>query len=195
MHEDSTCPADIIAKLISEPTTRHSTRPVRDSVGPRRRRDGRGLPSARHAPRPHRRYQNPVCRRSRPTRTSASASSAKRTLSRSSIIRISARSYDVGDARTAPTFLVMEYLEGETLARAPQERGAAARPGAQDRDPDRRRARRRAPCRHRPPRSEAGQHHAYEERREAARLRAGEEHSGRCVSGTRQSMRRRRRRT
>ena len=57
-------------------------------------------------------------RRSQPTRIGATGSSARRGPSRRSIIRTSARCIDVGD-QDGVDFLVLEYLEGETLARAP----------------------------------------------------------------------------
>ena len=82
--------------------------------------------------------------------------------------------YDVG-SHEGTEYLVMEYLEGETLATRHREGPAAARPAPPDRDPDRRRARPRAPARDRPPRPQARQRHAHEERREAARLRSRED--------------------
>ena len=74
----------------------------------------------------------------------------------------------------ARDYLVMELLEGETLAARLAARGAAARRGAAPRHRDRRALDAGAPRRHRPSRSQAGQHHAHEGGREAARLRAGE---------------------
>ena len=77
--------------------------------------------------------------------------------------------------------LVLELVEGETLADRLVQRRAAARPGAAHRDPDRERARHGASRGHRPSRPQARQHHAHAERRrvrgtdgQAARLRAGE---------------------
>ena len=57
--------------------------------------------------------------------------------------------FDIGREAQAPDYLVMECLEGETLAGSPEARSAAARPGAEDGDRDRRRARHGAPRRHR----------------------------------------------
>ena len=51
--------------------------PVRDSRRHRCRRDGRGLQGARHPPWPHRRHQGAARRRSRQTRTAATASNRK----------------------------------------------------------------------------------------------------------------------
>ncbi len=77
---------------------------------------------------------------------------------------------------TARRALVLELVEGETLARAARARAAADRRGARDRAADRRRARSRARQGHRPSRSEAGQHQDHAGRRgQGARLRAGEE--------------------
>ena len=64
----------------------------------RRGRDGRGLPRARHAARPHRRHQGPSRRTSRLAPSCASASSARRGPSPPSTIRTSASLHDVGRA-------------------------------------------------------------------------------------------------
>ncbi len=81
--------------------------------------------------------------------------------------------YDVG--REGETgFVVMEYLEGETLAARIAKGAASARPGRPRGDTARRGARPGAPAGHRPSRREAGQRHADALRREAARLRARE---------------------
>ena len=117
------------------------------------------------------------------TRSCASASTAKPApSSRLAHTNICAL-FDVGD-QDGVDYLVMELLDGETLA-ARLAQGAAARStGPCDRDRHRRRARRRAPRRHRPPRPQAGQRHADESRREAARLRPGQgRHAGRRGHG------------
>ena len=86
--------------------------------------------------------------------------------------------YDVG--REGETdYLVMEYLEGETLADRLGKGAAADRAGPALRDRDRRRARQGAPAGDRAPGPEARQRHAHEVGREAARLRPGEAARGR----------------
>ena len=82
---------------------------------------------------------------------------------------------------------------GRDAGAAAEEGRAAARSGAEDRDSDCRRARRRASRRHRPPRSEAGQRHAHEDRREVARLRIGEDGCSRRRGRGSRCCRRRRR--
>ena len=83
-------------------------------------------------------------------------------------------------------FLVMELVEGETLARPARSRDRCrstrrCRYG----DRDRRRARPRAPRGHRASRPQAGQHHADERarQRQAARLRPCAKLSGRAAAG------------
>ena len=72
------------------------------------------------------------------------------------------------------TALVLELVEGPTLADASR-RGRCRRRGPAHRAPDRRGARSRARSRHRPSRSQAGQHQGATRRHgEGARLRAGQ---------------------
>ncbi len=89
--------------------------------------------------------------------------------------------YDVGaaeiDGREA-RFLVMELLDGETLAERLGRGALHRRAGHRSGDRDSRRARRGARDGYHPSRLEAGQHHADEVRRQAARLRAGAVDSG-----------------
>ena len=100
------------------------------------------------------------CRRtSRPTPSVVPASRAKRACSPRSTIRTSARSTDWRNPM-ACTALVLELVEGPTLAERLERGTAADRRGARDCAPDRRGARRRAREGHRPSRSEAGQHRA-----------------------------------
>ena len=70
--------------------------------------------------------------------------------------------YDIGH-QDGTDYLVMEYLEGETLAQR-LEGAAAAGACPAVRHSDCRRAGQSAPQGHHPPRSEARQHHADEER-------------------------------
>ena len=84
--------------------------------------------------------------------------------------------YDVGelpDEVGGGLFLVMQFLEGETLAAASVARAAVDQGDARRRHSDRRSAGRRASRRHRASRSETGQRDADARRRAAARLRPG----------------------
>ena len=107
-------------------------------------------------------------------------SSARRGCLPRSIIRTSPRS--TGSKKpTACRALVLELVEGPTLAEkwrrlaAQAEGGPAARGGAEDRTADRRGARSRAREGHRASRPEAGEHQAQPRRpRQSARLRPGE---------------------
>ena len=105
-------------------------RPVSAGVEDRRGRHGRGLQSARHAARSHRRDQGPARAASPTTRSPRAlrARGARRRRAESSAHLHAARRRPTGQA--AADFLVMEYLEGETLAERLDEGAAAARPGA-----------------------------------------------------------------
>ena len=94
--------------------------------------------------------------------------------------------HDIGH-HEGTDFLVMEYSGGRDAGRAAQERCVAARPGADDGDRDGVGARRGASRRHRASRSEAGQRHAHEGWRQAARLRVGQA-SGLALAGAGVSM-------
>ena len=76
-------------------------------------------------------------------------------------------------------YLVLEYIEGETLAHTPA-RAAPAAPGAEARHRDRRRTRGGAPPRHRPPRSQAAERHDDRGGRQARGLRP---RTGRAAPG------------
>ena len=88
--------------------------------------------------------------------------------------------HDVGEDGSA-IFLVMEYVDGATLARAAGGRPVAAAARVAHRHPDRRRAGPRASARRRAQGSQARQHHADARQREASRLRPGQ------VEGTRRA--------
>ena len=88
--------------------------------------------------------------------------------------------YDVG-SQDGIEYLVMELLDGETLADRLAKRPSAARAGPALRDRDRRRARRRPPPRHRASGPEARQRDADEVGREVGGLRAREGSPGRRI--------------
>ena len=88
--------------------------------------------------------------------------------------------HDVGEDGSA-IFLVMEYVDGATLARRLEDGPLPLPLALRTADRDRRRAGPRASSRRGAPGSEARQHHADAGQREAARLRPGE------VEGTRRT--------
>ena len=136
-----------IVSLRSAPAAwaRSTRRATRGSIAPSRSRSCRANSRA-----------IPICAR---------GSSAKRARSRRWIIRTSARS-TTSASRTGTALSRHAAPRGRDARRAAgaDEGSAAARPGAEDRDRDRRRARQGAPRRHHASRSEAREHHADEER-------------------------------
>ena len=82
--------------------------------------------------------------------------------------------YDVGQEH-GTSYLVMQYLEGETLAARLQKGALPLAEALKIAHRDRRRARQGAPRGHRPSRSEARQRDADQVGREAARLRPGQD--------------------
>ena len=80
------------------------------------------------------------------SRSCASGSSARRRRSRQLSHPHICTLYDVGQQRTDVDYLVMEFLEGETLADRLAKGALPIDQALQDRDRDRRRARRRAPA-------------------------------------------------
>ena len=150
---------------------------LRDPCAAGRRRHGRGVSRPRHAARSHRRHQGSARTSLQPSRNCANAfereARAVSSLNHPHICTL----HDVGQ-QDGIDYLVMEYLEGETLAAKAEERPAAAGPGADLCHRDRRRARSGAPPRRDPSRSEAGQHHADQDGREGAGFRAGQSRGG-----------------
>ena len=129
--------------------------------------------ATRHAARPRRRDQGPAGAPLREPGAPRSGSSAKPARSRGSPIPTSARS-TTSAIEDGVEYLVMELLEGETLAQTAREGAAAARPGAALGIEIADALEARAPRRDRPPGPQAGQRHADEVGRQAARLRPRE---------------------
>ena len=164
--------------IVTEESRGSTHRSVSVGVEDRRRRDGRGLQSARHATRSHRGDQGPDrAPRRRPPRRERFQREARAVaaLNHPHICTL----HDVGSHdRTAIDFLVMEYLDGETLAerlaKGPLPLDRALQYAIQIAE----RARQGAPSGDHASRLEAGQRHAHTVGDEAARLRAGEAATG-----------------
>ena len=121
-----------------------------------RRRNGRGLPRARHAPRPRRRDQSPardLRQRSRAARRFEREAQAIAALSHPNILAV----HDTG-THDGQIYLVMELLQGETLRDRVKSGALAPRKAIEIARPDRARSRRRAREGHRPSRSETREH-------------------------------------
>ena len=105
----------IIAIADSDPDERHLTLgPYRDPVSHRRRRHGRRLQGARHAARSHGRNQGPAATLAADPQFRERFDREARAISQLDHPHICTL-YDVGE-QDGTAFLVMEYLEGETLA-------------------------------------------------------------------------------
>ena len=132
-------------------------RAVPGRVADRRGRHGRGLSRPRHDAESRRRDQGPAAGRSPAIPSASPASSAKRSSSRRSIIPTSRRS-TASKKSDGVHALVMELVEGPTLAERIAQGRDAPRRGAADREADRRGARSRARAGHHPSGSEAREH-------------------------------------
>ena len=150
----------------------NEARSLRDRVAARRGRDGGGLQGAGHAARADGRGQGAAA-----ADMSASPEVRQRfereakTISQLSHPHICAL-YDVGREGEIE-YLVMEYLEGETLLGPAGEGSAAARADAALRRGDRRRAGQGAPAGDRAPGPQARQRDDHEVGRQGSRLRPG----------------------
>ena len=156
---------------------------VRHSVATWRRRHGRGVPRARHEARPRRRHQDPAARSSRAIPSAAARFEREARLLASLNHPNIGAIYGLEDVGRRAA----RWSSSSSRARRFADRlGPKLEPRAQplpdpldealdDRAADRRGARAAHETRHRPPRSEAGQHQDHAgRRREGARLRPGQ---------------------
>ena len=135
------------------------SRELPDRRHDQRRRDGHRLPRRAHAARPPRRGEDPATPSCRRAATSSTASSTRRARRPASGTRASSRSSTSATCRAGHAYIVMEFLDGETLSariaqRGPMPEGEAARSLARRLQ----RAGGGARQGHRPPRPQARQH-------------------------------------
>ena len=158
----------ILSALHASPG-RIAARALRAAGADRRRRNGRGLAGEGHPPRPQRRRQDPPRR----LRRGRGAPPALRARGQGDLLaqpppHLHALRRRARGRRALPGD---GAARGRGPRRSPAEGPAAARPGREARGAGRRGPLRRAQAGHRPPRPQARQRRAHEDRGEAPRLR------------------------
>ena len=156
---DDPAPSDVRSACLNAPSSRPDFHMPQNYSGPT---IGRSLQGSRYPPGSHSRHKYPARGLAADPQFRDRFDREARTISQLDHPHICAL-YNVGE-QDGISFLVMQYLEGETLEARLKKGRAAARSGAPVRDPDCGCTRHGAQGRHRPPRSEARQRHAHQER-------------------------------